>query len=267
MYKVFTLLGLLVLCTLAASAQYGCKTIIKGDTIYQRCYYTSGQLSTEVSYQKSDERWKHLKVYTTAKAVSYETSYGQRYGSSHVDLRYQAGGGVATAHYTMQPDGGIQYTDVTTYFRPDGTVDHEEDMSRGNDGELHTWLKHMPEKPQTVVQAPKPTPAPPAPAACQPVPDQKELYVVNYTSEALHLVCQYLDIQAASMGLDIEPADTAKVGIYSSFASSVDPLQHYTVLVANKARTGYQYQVQRMTSGTDAPQYLMIVCKRVKARK
>lgn len=249
-----------MLCLSTAYAQYGCRTVARGDTIYQRCYYTTGQLASEISYLKSDERWKHLKVYTTAKAVSYETSYGQRYGSSHVELRYQGHGGVASAHYTMQPDGGIQYTDVTTYLRPDGTVDHVEDMSRGNDGEMHPWLKHMPEKPQTVVPAPKP-------AACLPVPEQKELYVINYTSETLHLICQYRDIQAAAMALMIEAADTTKVGVYSATNSSADPLRHYMIQVADKARRGYQYQLKSIGNAADAHQYVMIVCRKVSAKK
>lgn len=262
--------ALIVVCLLYAgtiSAQYACKTITKGDTMYQRGYYTTGQLSTEISYLKSNDRWKNLKVYGKDKTVIYERSYGQRYGSSHVELRYQAGGGVASAHYTMQPDGGIQYTDITTYFKPDGTIDHEEDMSRGNDGEIHPWPIHMPERPQPVVPAPKPATTPQKPAECAPVPGQKQLYVINYTSEPLHLTCRYKDIQAAAMGLDIEAADTATVGVYSSFRSVIDPLQHYALQVTNKARTGYQYQVKTIANGDDARQYVMIVCRRIKSKK
>ncbi len=267
MYKLSALTSLLILYTATVHAQYGCKTLIRGDTIYQRCYYTTGQLVTEISYLRSNERWKHVKIYNKDHDVSYQNSYGQRYGSSHVDLRYQTGGGVVSAHYTMQPDGGIQYTDVTTYFKPDGTVDHEEDYSRGNDGELHTWLKHMPEEPQPVVPAPKPALTPPAAAVCQPVPDQKELYVVNYTSEPLLLTCRYTDIQAAAMRLDIDPADTAKVGVYSAFHTSSDPLQHYSILVASKPRSGYQYLVQGIPSGASPQQYVMVICRKVKTKK
>ncbi|MBS1685083.1 MAG: hypothetical protein JSS76_10025 [Bacteroidetes bacterium] len=266
MYQISALIGLCMLYITTASAQYGCKTTSKGDTIYQRCYYTTGALCTEISYLKNNERWKQVKIYTKSKELVYERSYGQRYGSSHVELRYQPSGSVSTAHYTMQPDGGIQYTDITTYFKPDGSIDHEEDMSRGNDGEIHPWPIHMPDKPQPVVPAPRPVPAP-APAACLPVPEQRELYLINYTSERLHLICQYRDIKAASMSLLIEPADTAKVGVYSSFHTSPDPLQHYMIQIADKARRGYQYQVKTISNAADTQQYIMIVYRKIKGRK
>lgn len=266
MYKLCALTGLLLVYTAAAYAQYSCKTMTKGDTIYQRCYYTTGQLSTEICYLHTNERWKHLKVYTKTHELSYENSYGQRYGSSHVDLRYQADGGVASAHYTMQPDGGIQYTDVTTYFKADGTQDHVEDNSRGNDGEPHLRLLR-PQEPKPIAPTPQTSPQPSKPNECAPVPGQKKLYLINYTSETLQLIYQYKDGRSSAVRAAVEPSDTTVVGVYSSYRSSSDPLQHYGIQVASRPKTGYQYQVKPINSGDTADQYVIVVCRKVKTKR
>ena len=239
-----------------AMAQHGVKTFTKDGREWAVSYFTSGQRSTEVSCTVSDSRWKKLSVYDRAGHVIYETNYGQRYGSSHVDVKYYPDGAVYSTHYTMQPDGGIQYTDITTFFAPDGKVDHVEDNSLGNDGTPHVRAPLRPDQ----------TPAPsiyttPKSAECVPVPTPTEVYLINYTSERLHIRSEYKDMSAGPVYYDVEPADTVRIGAHYA-TMTADPLRHYSIYVETKPRFGLGYYVNYRGMANSNNQYVLVTCHR-----
>ena len=56
-------------------------------------------------------------------------------GYGNVKFSYYENGGVKTAHYTSHPDGGIQRTDITTYFDAMGNVIKVLDLSTDGKGD------------------------------------------------------------------------------------------------------------------------------------
>lgn len=261
MTKIFFTLAILFGISSAALAQYGSKTFTRKDTVWTICYFTTGQKSTEVYDLASDTRWHTLKAYDKNGKVIYERSYGQKHGSSGVELKYHPNGGISSARYTMQPDGGIQHTDITTYFTADGRVDHEVDMSIGDNGMMHGPGIITTKGP---VPAPHVTPRPaPKPNECAPVPAATEVYLINYTSERLHIRAQYKDIAAGPAFYDIEPSDTVKMGIHYA-SSAANPLDHYKLQVETQARYDFEYRVSNGGGNGSNKQYVMVTCRKIK---
>lgn len=59
----------------------------------------------------------------------YKTDHGCLHGCGSLTVRYYSNGSVESARKTFQPDGGIQYYDITIFFNEDGTFNREEDNS------------------------------------------------------------------------------------------------------------------------------------------
>lgn len=264
MIRALTSLSLIFIFSLGLSAQQATKTFTRKDTVWTISYFTSGQKSTEIYNLVSDSRWHQLRAYDKTGKVIYERSYGQKHGSSGVSLKYHPNGAIYTAHYTMQPDGGIQYYDVTSYFTPEGKLDHEEDNSRGNDGQLHVAPTVNPARTPVpnVHIAPQPATKP---SECTPVPASTEIYLINYTSERLHIRSQYTTIAAGPVYYDVEPSDTVRVGMYFATAGNAgNPLDHYALKVETRPRYGLEYRITNAAGGTTLKQYVMATCRRIR---
>ena len=256
MTRFILFLTFITVINMHAISQHACKTFTKDGYEWQVCYYKTGQKSTEISYALSDTRWKSLKVYDRTGKVIYEESYGPKHGSSGVELKYYPDGGVSSAHYTMQPDGGIQYTDITTYFKPDGTVDHVEDYSRGNDGEFHVPPVHLPAPSPTVPRREN------KPVECTPVPPLTQVFLINYTSEPLHIRSQFMDITGGPVYCDVDPSDTVRIGAYNA-TPEMNPLDHFKVKVETRARYSYEYRVSHIPGGNSGRHYIMVTCRKL----
>jgi hypothetical protein len=240
-----------------AMAQYGTKTYIKDGRQWTVSYFTAGQKSTEVSYAESDSRWKKITAYDRTGHVIYETNYGQRYGSSHVDVRYYPDGAVYRTHYTMQPDGGIQYTDITTYYAPDGKVDHEEDNSIGNEGVplLRTMFSTGPCARYTsayLAEASRMY----AGAISHGCLSDSTIPVSAFISES-----QYKDIAGGPAYYDVDPADTVRIGAHYA-TPMADPLDHYSLYVETKPRNGFGYYINYWGMASSNRQYVLVTCHR-----
>lgn len=255
MFKILFLCFVSLFSQLCLHAQVGCKTYTADSTEKQVCYFTTGQKSTEISYPRSNPNWKNLKAYDLKGNVIYSREYGRRWGSSGVDIKYYPNGGLSSARYTMQPDGGIQHTDITTYFTPEGKVDHEDDRSIGNNGSMR------------VSPVKGPAHVAPKPNECAPVPASTQIYLINYTSERLHIRYQFKDITSSGPGyMDIEPSDTTKLGIYYPKGRESNPLGHYTIEVETKPKYDYEYRLANAGGNSTGKQYVMVTCSKIQRR-
>lgn len=232
-------------------AQLNCTTLKTDSGELQICHLQNGQKSTVVFSPKVNPRWKTLTAYNTHGNMIYQKNYGQRWGSSGVDVRYYANGALKSARYTMQPDGGIQYTDITTFFTADGKFDHE-----SNDGT--DMFGHR--GPQVLV-APSHTPPAPQtqkPNECAPVPAGNTCFLINNTSDVLNITAQYKPINASPFDNKIEPGDTLKIGIYYPKNDADGPLNSWKITVHNKAKTGYHYSLQLLSGDKKTAKYIAV---------
>jgi hypothetical protein len=259
MYR--SLLGLIIAICLAFGAHsQQSKTINTSDSTIEIYQYKTGKRSADIRYAKASSYWKRVNVYDIHGEIVYTRDYGRKWGSSHVELKFRPEGGVSTARYTMQPDGGIQYFDVTTYFTGDGKVDHEEDRSLGDNGQPRLNPNFTHQEPAIILKPVKPN-------ECIPVPASVQVHLINYTSEILHVRYQFRDIvNSGPAYLDIEPSDTTKLGIYYPKGNDQNPLDHYSVSVETKAKNRVEYRIANAGGNNDV-RYLMVICRKIRAGK
>ncbi|MFN5846221.1 MAG: hypothetical protein ACK46O_10975 [Flavobacteriia bacterium] len=113
----------------AVDAQLNCKTFKGkfGDSIV--CFHSGGQKSTlEYRYSESFNYWIFIAFDTKGNKI-FEGGHGYRHGGGSLDVNYHSNGCISRVRSTFQPDGGIQYSDVTAYFNEDGSFKSREDNS------------------------------------------------------------------------------------------------------------------------------------------
>lgn len=110
-------------------AQLNCKVNkgIKGDSTV--CFHQNGTVSSISFSSIQHERYYHFLAFDNKGNKVLEANHGLLHGSAGLDVKYYPNGAIRSARKTFQPDGGIQYYDVTSFFKEDGTFDHEEDNS------------------------------------------------------------------------------------------------------------------------------------------
>jgi hypothetical protein len=130
--------------TIQVMSQLNCKTLNGqfGDSVI--CYHAGGQIST-VEFKDSDQfNYRTFYAFDTKGNKIFEGGHGYKHGGGSLDLNYHSNGCLYTARATFQPDGGIQYYDVTTYFNEDGSFNRREDNSL--DSPLTTTFQISPEE-------------------------------------------------------------------------------------------------------------------------
>jgi hypothetical protein len=243
MKKLLLMLGAL-LSLISLNAQYACKT---GPGIAEICYFRTGQKSTERAVSDKRRNWKVFTAYNRSGKVIYQQEYGQFAGSSYVEAKYYADGGISSAHYTMQPDGGIQFTNITTFFTPDGRVDHVEDMSIGNDGEMHLTPIHK------SVEAPRKEQV----AACNPPMLVCSLYAINGTGHRLSIHAQYKKGSSQAYDRQVNAGDSVLIGNYYPAGREESPLEHYSLNVIRNYK-GQYYNIAVVPGAIGDRRYVMI---------
>jgi hypothetical protein len=124
------------------SAQLNCKTLkgLMGDSVI--CYHANGKVSTITFPEDGFERYSHTVIYDLYGNEVYQGGQGYRHGGGSLYLTYYKNGAVSSARSTFQPDGGIQYFDVTTFFNEDGTFLRKEDNSWDRQLTIPTYIEH-----------------------------------------------------------------------------------------------------------------------------
>lgn len=107
-------------------------TPMKGQNKYPDCHllYFKGtqKKSTSICFDK-DGRWGKATAFDLTGKQIYQKEIRRTGGFAGVTFSYYENGAVKTADYNSQPDGGIQWYKIVTYFAPDGLITKEEDQS------------------------------------------------------------------------------------------------------------------------------------------
>jgi len=101
----------------------------KSDTIFEYKYFKNGKVSTKKAVPKGEVRFGYFKAYKIDGTEIYNMSIRNVGGHSSVDASYYPSGAISVAHYTGQPDGGIQHEEITHYFDEQGNITDIVDMS------------------------------------------------------------------------------------------------------------------------------------------
>lgn len=241
-------------------AQLNCKLSHTAEGETATCYHANGKKSTVIFKSKSEQRWFTLKIYDGSGRELYSREYGNKWGSSGVDLKYYKNGQVESARYTMQPDGGIQHYDVKTFWTEDGKYFREEDNSWGNDGLRCPG----------VVKTALPTVPPPAPKAetkqpneCAPVQTLFDFYIINNTSDSLTITCANRITFGKPLTKTADAGDTVKIETYYAEYGAASPLKFYKIDLKEEARKGYRFQIKHMEGSKDQTQYAAISLRRI----
>ena len=105
-------------------------TVIDGKE-YIATYFKTGEISTlqYKLYGNQDALEGPCIAYDITGKEIYRQNARRWGGYGNVKFSYYENGAVNSAHYTSHPDGGIQRTDITTYFDKEGTVTKTVDLS------------------------------------------------------------------------------------------------------------------------------------------
>mgnify|MGYP006145958251 CR=1 FL=1 len=222
--KQLLLLGFLV--PFLSFSQLNCKTIkvSKGDSVL--CYHQNGRISTIIYPDPTWERYTHTTVFDQNGNEVYKGSQGYRYGGGSLYLKYYGNGAVSSARSTFQPDGGIQYYDVTTYFNEDGTYQREEDNSRNT---------HRPTlfSPQTEVRTQPTTPVK------TPKVDSVEVVFKNTTGKKVSVLVQSKDSKEKIL-VHIKKKEVS-IGKYLPVKGNHDPNAYFDlILLPTKKKNNIQ---------------------------
>ncbi len=207
-------------------AQLNCKTITvsKGDSVL--CYHVNGKVAT-ISYPDPTwERYTHTLIYDQNGNQVYKGSQGYRHGGGSLYLKYYANGAVSSARSTFQPDGGIQYYDVTTFFNEDGTFNREEDHS------MHT---HRPTlfDPTTIIKT-QPVVQPLMQKA-----DSVELFIKNTTGKKVSILVQAKGSKDRTL-VHIKKKEVS-IGKYVPLKGNQDPHIYFEIIIVpNKKKKSIQ---------------------------
>jgi hypothetical protein len=207
-------------------SQLNCKTlkVSKGDSVI--CFHQNGKVSTINYPDQTWERYTHTLIYDQKGNKVYQGSQGYRHGGGSLYLKYHENGAVSSARSTFQPDGGIQYYDVTTYFNEGGTYLREEDNSRNTD-------KPTVFVPTTFVPATT-TPPPPAPKV-----DSIQVFIKNTTGKKVSLLIQAKNAKEKTL-IHVKKKDIL-IGKYLPIKGNQDPTNYFDLIVIpNKKKQSAQ---------------------------
>ncbi|MES2800596.1 MAG: hypothetical protein V4638_11310 [Bacteroidota bacterium] len=141
-----TLLFLLTLSLFTVNAQLKTK-VLKGklgDSTLS--YHANGKVSTIDFRSDANFRFNTFIAFDNKGKEIHKGEHGYRHGGAGLYPKYYENGQLSSVRETFQPDGGIQYYDVTSYYNEDGTFNRKEDYSLNTERET---LMYVPQEPGT----------------------------------------------------------------------------------------------------------------------
>jgi hypothetical protein len=117
----------------------------QSDTLFDIKYHKNGKISTKSVIFQDDIYWGYAKAYNQKGEEIYSMGTRRAGGHGSVDFYYFDNGAVSKAHYTSQPDGGIQWGDVTHYFDEEGNITNIEDNSSDMYGHPRLQITYEPQ--------------------------------------------------------------------------------------------------------------------------
>jgi hypothetical protein len=125
-----------------AQSQLNCKKLKGryGDSTV--CFHQSGTKSTVEFHDRENDRYQWFIAYNVKGNKIFEGGHGYRHGGGSLDVKYHSNGSISSVRSTFQPDGGIQYYDVTAYFAEDGSFIRREDNSWDRQLTIQPYVHH-----------------------------------------------------------------------------------------------------------------------------
>lgn len=248
-----------LLPSLELSAQLNCKTINTAEGETTTCYHANGKKSTVIFQAQKQQRWYVLKIYDNTGKEIYSKEYGNKWGSSGVDLKYYKNGQVESVRYHMQPDGGIQHYDVKTLFSEMGEFLRDEDFSLDRTGILQKGPGYIEPIKPTMKELEKKSPA-----ECAPVQTQFDFYIINNTSDEIVVTTRNTITFGKTITKTIDAGDTAKIETYYAEPGSPSPLKFYKVDLKDNPKVGYRFQIKHIAGEAQRQQYAAISLRRIR---
>jgi hypothetical protein len=237
----------------------------KSDSTFEYKYFKNGKISTK-RLQLSDKiHFGYLKAYKVDGTEIYSMSTRNVGGHGSVDVEYYPSGAIKKAHATSQPDGGIQYGDITHYFDEIGNVTSIVDLSDDGPGRMITTptfrqvdpvVAPKTEKKQEVVQ-------------CATI-YSSEIFIVNLTRKPQTIISKKTPPNGIGFKEKtlIDPGDTVLLGGYYEaqlFTPASTVFNAEVELLKNRSNT-FHFVWDNFTQVSPAlrKHYLLLIDKKVK---
>jgi hypothetical protein len=237
----------------------------KSDSTFEYKYFKNGKISTK-RLQLSDKiHFGYLKAYKVDGTEIYSMSTRNVGGHGSVDVEYYPSGAIKKAHATSQPDGGIQYGDITHYFDEIGNVTSIVDLSDDGPGRMITTptfrqvdpvVAPKTEKKQEVVQ-------------CATI-YSSEIFIVNLTRKPQKIISKKTPPNGIGFKEKtlIDPGDTVLLGGYYEaqlFTPASTVFNAEVELLKNRSNT-FHFVWDNFIQTTPAlrKHYLLLIDKKVK---
>jgi hypothetical protein len=237
----------------------------KSDSTFEYKYFKNGKISTK-RLQLSDKiHFGYLKAYKVDGTEIYSMSTRNVGGHGSVDVEYYPSGAIKKAHATSQPDGGIQYGDITHYFDEIGTVTSVVDLSDDGPGRMITTptfrqvdpvVAPKIEKKQEVVQ-------------CATI-YSSEIFIVNLTRKPQTIISKKTPPNGIGFKEKtlVNPGDTVLLGGYYEaqlFTPASTVFSAEVELLKNRSNT-FHFVWDNFIQATPAlrKHYLLLIDKKVK---
>jgi hypothetical protein len=237
----------------------------KSDSTFEYKYFKNGKISTK-RLQLSDKiHFGYLKAYKVDGTEIYSMSTRNVGGHGSVDVEYYPSGAIKKAHATSQPDGGIQYGDITHYFDEIGNVTSVVDLSDDGPGRMITTptfrqvdpvVAPKIEKKQEVVQ-------------CATI-YSSEIFIVNLTRKPQTIISKKTPPNGIGFKEKtlVNPGDTVLLGGYYEaqlFTPASTVFSAEVELLKNRSNT-FHFVWDNFIQATPAlrKHYLLLIDKKVK---
>lgn len=223
-FSLFVFIGML-LYSQELAAQFNCQQYSTDSGELSICFHRNRQRSTIMHHSNGRFKEIHFTAYNQQGKLIYEKQYSNAWGHGHIETRYYASGALLSAHFSFQPDGGIQHTDINTYFFEDGSFDREEDYSLGNNGTPELKIpkgRQQPAYNKTTESMP-----------CQEI-SSSDIFIINASGKNISVHAQYIWGSAQPFELQMKKGDTLKLGVFYPAAVSDNPLRYYKLKAKGK---------------------------------
>lgn len=237
----------------------------KSDSTFEYKYFKNGKISTK-RLQLSDKiRFGYLKAYKVDGTEIYSMSTRNVGGHGSVDVEYYPSGAIKKAHATSQPDGGIQYGDITHYFDEIGNVTSVVDLSDDGPGRMittPTFRQVDPVVPLKKEEKPKVV-------ECA-IIYSSEIFVVNLTRKPQTIISKKTPPNGIGFKEKtiVNPGDTVLLGGYYEaqlFTPAATVFSAEVELLKNRSNT-FHFVWDNFIQATPAlrKHYLLLIDKKVK---
>jgi hypothetical protein len=237
----------------------------KSDSTFEYKYFKNCKISTKRLQLSDTIHFGYLKAYKVDGTEIYSMSTRNVGGHGSVDVEYYPSGAIKKAHATSQPDGGIQYGDITHYFDEIGNVTSIVDLSDDGPGRMITTptfrqvdpvVAPKTEKKQEVVQ-------------CATI-YSSEIFIVNLTRKPQTIISKKTPPNGIGFKEKtlIDPGDTVLLGGYYEaqlFTPASTVFNAEVELLKNRSNT-FHFVWDNFTQVSPAlrKHYLLLIDKKVK---